>query len=651
MQNKLNLYTHPLVAGLLVIMGLTLTFLIYAPGLSGGFIFDDVANITTNESLKVDTLETSQLLEATFSNYSGVLKRPISMLSFALTYYTSGFDAHAFKLFNLFLHMANGATLFLLTWLILTAYSKTHEKNLSRATIQTVSLIVCFAWLVSPINLTGVLYIVQRMASLSAFFVLWGMVLYLWGRLRLLDGKPGKLLILTSLVVGILATFSKENGALLPLYLLALELILFRFKTSRNADSRFLAVFFSVTVALPAVIAVVALIYNPGIALSGYIGRDFDFSERLMTEARILWFYIGLILFPSNARLGLFHDDIKVSSSLFEPLTTLPAIGGIIILLFAAFKLRQHAPLISLGIILFFSGHLLESTIFPLELAHEHRNYLASFGILLSVFSIPLQFSLSKSARYAAIPVAVSVLGGYSITTLLRAEYWGNPFEHYIIEARHHPDSARANTQAGVLYGQIAISQPDRRDEFYAMAKAHFMRATALRKNHNDGLYSLIDLNIESENSQNNQEVIDILTRRLATGPYMASNVNWINYFAFTGDASGPLLPLEQLNAIIQSSLINPAVRGRVSAELLSLASKYALQYGDHEAAVYLVARATEERPDDPRYRLHLVSVLIFLHRPDDARDELSIAESHDHLGAHRKEIEKYRRMLSLADS
>src|SRR5690606_6790628 len=129
---------------------------------------------------------------------------------------------------NLLIHLGNGLALFMLAGLLLRAPALRATAAIEPV---SVALIVATIWLVHPLNLTAVLYIVQRMTSLSATFVILALVCYVVGRHRLLEGKKGfPLIIGGGLVFGTLAVLSKENGALLLLYIAVIECILFRFE-------------------------------------------------------------------------------------------------------------------------------------------------------------------------------------------------------------------------------------------------------------------------------------------------------------------------------------------------------------------------------------------------------------------------------------
>jgi hypothetical protein len=383
---------------LLLLLALTVTFLVYKPGMSGTFIFDDIPNIVNNADIAIQNIQPDTLRRAAFSSSSGPLLRPLSMLSFAANYLATEFDPYYFKMTNLVIHLINGVGIFLFSSLLLAIYRKRFEPGLSAWHVLSVSLAVSAAWLLHPFNLTSVLYIVQRMTSLSALFCIWGLVFFVWGRTRLTEGKNGILPILISLFVFTpLAALSKETGALMPAFMLIIEITLFNFQTEKPSARRFLIGFFAVTVALPALAALAFLATHPTWLQAGYQGRNFTLPERVMTEARVLWFYLHQIVLPNVAEMGLFHDDIVNSQGLLTPVTTLLSIMGIALLLAVSWFARKKAPLITFGILFFLLGHVLESSVVPLEITHEHRNYLPMFGIVFVIF-----FYLLYPLKYTA---------------------------------------------------------------------------------------------------------------------------------------------------------------------------------------------------------------------------------------------------------
>jgi len=317
-------------APVFLLLSLAATFLIYQRGLSGAFVFDDGPNIIHNSGIAINDLKLPTLKQAAFSGSSGPMMRPISMLSFAANYYATGLNPYYFKLTNLVIHLFNGIGVFALTALLLSFYRKRFEPDLPVTYAQWLSLAVATAWLLHPLNLTSVLYIVQRMTSLSAFFSIWGLVVFVWGRARLHEGKNGVLPILASMLLFTpLAALSKENGLLLPVFMLVAEAALFIFYAEKPAARRFLIGFYVLFLAIPAAAAIIYGAMHLDDLLAGYRTRGFTLPERVMTEARVVWFYIWQILLPSNAQMGLHHDDIAVSRGLFQPVSTALSLAGV----------------------------------------------------------------------------------------------------------------------------------------------------------------------------------------------------------------------------------------------------------------------------------------------------------------------------------
>jgi tetratricopeptide (TPR) repeat protein len=434
---------------------------IYLPGLPGPFIFDDVYNIVNNHYVHLHSIDFDSLVTAAFSTDTGPLKRPVSMLSFALNHYAAGGidDPFTFKATNVAVHALNGLLVYWLCCLIFARLLAPNScKNTRLADTRTIHLAAsatALLWVVHPIQLTSVLYVVQRMTSLSATFMLLGLIGYLTGRTRIARGERGGLIFMALGTVfgSVLSSLSKETGILLPVFVLLLEATLFRTTTPWSKWSaltinhrRLITVGLAIATLTIAILAV-------DYAAHGYAQRSFTMTERILTEARVLWMYLSLIIAPGLDRLGLNHDDILISSSLLHPWTTLPSLIGLIVLICMGFFFKNRRPLLALGMLWFFVGHALESTIFSLEIAHEHRNYLPSLGIML--IGTNVIWTMTEQHRrwqpWLILPIVALVLGG---VTTLRSGQWSDLYTLATYEVLHHPDSPRAHSYLGQALAQ-----------------------------------------------------------------------------------------------------------------------------------------------------------------------------------------------------
>lgn len=305
--------------------------------------------------------------------------------------------------------------------------------------------------------------------------------------------------MLASLIVFMpLAVLSKEVGALLPLLMLVTEITLFKFRCHVPAMRRWVITFFTLCVGLPAAATVIYVTSHPEWVMSAYIIRDFNLTERLMTEARVTFFYLKQIVLPNTAAMGMFHDDIPISRSLLQPFSTLPAVVGVLALPMIAIALRKKAPLLAFGILFYLAGHILESTVFSLEIAHEHRNYLPMYGIVLNMVFYLLHPKYADTLRIRGIMTMIFIVLFFFLTHT-RSQDWANPIEFSTIEARHHPDSPRSNDELGRIYANFKTQDKASMENYYLAARYYFEKATALNPSYTNSLISLIIVSSASD--------------------------------------------------------------------------------------------------------------------------------------------------------
>jgi tetratricopeptide (TPR) repeat protein len=364
------------------------------------------------------------------------------MLSFALNYYfAGGYQYFAFKLTNVVIQIACAWLLFIFSMQLLRLPSTQRTNKLNDKAIPLIAFSIAMLWTAHPINLTSVLYIVQRMTSLSTLFTLATLIFYVKVRSAPFNTNPVKNLFtyVVSFICFLLAIFSKENALLIPAYLVLMEWAFFADKKPWLFCSVLSIRTKNLTYAALALCTFTILILAIEYASRGYGNRTFTLVERVLTESRVITLYLSLIVLPRINAFGLFHDDIQLSTSLVEPWTTLLSIIFIVCLVALAIRWRTSKPLVSFGILFFFTAHLLESTIFGLEIAHEHRNHLASTGIIIAIVGFFIhQQSFNKRIYTIAACGFFIVLGA---TTMFRAYQWQNDYTLASYEASHHPES------------------------------------------------------------------------------------------------------------------------------------------------------------------------------------------------------------------
>jgi hypothetical protein len=420
----------------------------YAPGLAGPFVFDDAENITANPPVALSVINATTLADALLANDAGPLKRPLASLTFALNHFFAGSfeSALAFKVTNVAIHIINSWLVYALILALTGARGlATQWDKRGRARF---AFLCAAVWALHPIQLTSVLYVVQRMTSLAGTFVLAGLWIYVRGRLELANNPARAVRLMAAGLVGgmLLGITAKETAVLLPVYALAVEFSVFSRTELLAAARRRLVLIYGIALAVPVAILAAYALLHPGFMAESYAARTFTPVERILTEARVLWRYLGMLVYPVPSQFGLFHDDIAPSTGLFSPPTTLPALLGLIAAAIWALAGSLRHPLTSLGILWFLAGHSLESTIIGLELAHEHRNYLPSLGPIIAAAGA-LRFSrAAPRVGYATQRLAAALLClVLAYSTWVRSATWSDVATLALTTVRNHPKSPRAN--------------------------------------------------------------------------------------------------------------------------------------------------------------------------------------------------------------
>ncbi len=432
------------------------TVWIYWKGLQGAFIFDDVPNLDNLKNIGQGSHQFTEFIRFITEGIASRLGRPISLLSFALQAQLGTLQAWDFKYVNLMIHLLNGCLIF---WLLL-YITRIIELPEKRGYLLT--LLVTLVWLLHPLQVSTVLYVIQRMTELSALFTLMGLLIYVRSRYRFSQNliSSTSFWIWISIAIafgGILATLSKENGVLLVLYVLVLEITLLR----RLPKPRYWHLWSSLFLYLPLIILAGYFILTWNSLMSAYQIRDFTLGERLLTETRILSDYLFKILIPIPHSYGLFHDDYLVSRSLFTPISTVFAVSFVILMFIAAFISRIKYPVFAFAVLWFLAGHILESSFIGLVLYFEHRNYLPILGVIFAIiYAIFWLIDRMQVLKKIGILLGIIYLLLIIIATKLETDLWSKPLVQVTIWAENHPESRFAQSQAAQFYLITGYPEP-----------------------------------------------------------------------------------------------------------------------------------------------------------------------------------------------
>lgn len=366
----------------------SICILIYSNTFFVPWQFDDHPNILFDPKIQVEQGTVESFIGAFYipSETGERLSRPISRLTFAINWFFHGDNVFGYHVVNLAIHILSSIILF---FTIMNLFRTPRLRSVypeERDARFFIAFLSATLWAIHPIQTQAVTYIVQRMASLSAFFYIAGILVYLKSRLS--NDFYGKFFLLgLCLMCYILSVGSKENAIVFPLALFLLEIAFFKDMNDRAIRNRVIKASLLLLLLL-FLISLFALNLLRDSDFSSlfrqYETRPFTLSERLLTQPRVVVFYLYQIIYPVLDNYSLMHD-FSISTSLLTPWTTMPAILFIFLLIALCFYGINLYPLLAFSVLFYFLNHLIESSFIPLEMVFEHRNYLPSMFLFLPV--------------------------------------------------------------------------------------------------------------------------------------------------------------------------------------------------------------------------------------------------------------------------
>lgn len=577
----------------------------YWPGLAGPFLFDDYANLDVLGAYgRLDNWPA--FLYYLTSGTADPTGRPVALLTFLLDGSTWPTDPWPFKRTNLALHLLNTA---LLAYTIARLQAALLRRYSTIRTSPWTPLLAATLWGAHPLFVSTTLYVVQREAMLPMTFVL--LALLAWDRavLRFADGRT--IAAWAWAVIGfggatLLAGLSKANGFLAPLLVGLTYLWLLRPDTNVStapANVRTLSASDAHRRQPGMDAAAVLCLGLPSLLLLAYLvqigwqswgvtfsTRDWTLPERLLSEPRALWQYVGKLLLPRAGGGGVFVEDFAPSRGWLTPWTTLPAAIALLASVIAAYVLRRRFPIATFAWLFFLTGHLLEGSTIALELYFEHRNYLPAMFLGWPLAHALLQPNAYRGARLA---LACLLVAGLLLLAHQRAVVWGDEALFNALSAQHQVESPRSQMAA-------ASSEMDRGEATAAIA-----RISALRDRHPQSVSVAINA-VSFECQGTGVLTLDSYEWALHA---LANDRHW-NYGLYVwmhdAAASAPLqhckgFGLDGLTALVAAAESNPrSANPRIRRDLLHVRGRIALATDNPALALrrFNEALAVEPQPD-----------------------------------------------------
>ncbi len=422
-----------------------LIYAAYAFSFQSAWQFDDGANIVNNPDIQIQDLSWNGLETAMQSHFAG--KRPVAYLSFALNYYFAKLNPVPYHITSTVIHFINAILVLLLMKLFIQ-----HCYPNSPAWYQNaIAFSVSALWACNPLQSQAVIYITQRMTLLVSMFLLMALIFY-W-KARTAPTSRNKWIhgILCALSF-FCALGSKENAVIFPLLLAATEFTFFTRQLNLKRKLRLITMAMVIFASLGGFI-----IWNYHLTKflkKALVGGELTLMERLMTESRVVLYYISQLLLPLPSRLAVL-PDVQKSSSLFEPLTTFFSILTIFGLFGIAIWQWRRRPMLSYAISWYFIGHLVESTILPIDLMFEHRAYFPSVGVFMVLFSPLLEWggAFAKMKYYRWIGVSTTALLLISVSLVwIRSHAWSDELSLWLDNTEKYPANFKGLSNLGSSY-------------------------------------------------------------------------------------------------------------------------------------------------------------------------------------------------------
>ena len=271
---------------------------------------------------------------------------------------------------------------------------------------------------------------------MAALFYIWSLLFYVKGRMA--DTWERRTVWFSlSIFLFLLALGTKQNSLTLPFMLLLYELCFFRrdFQQITREKSLLLTILASFII-LAGFLYLLREHLDPGVFFEG----GYATRERIYTGARVIIFYIILMLIPVPSKMAFYHD-FSFSRGLLTPMTTLTALLFIVGMMAVCLYRMRRDPLVSFFTLWFFVGILPETLYGSISLVFEHRLYLPSVGfyVVIAILMMRMYNIMGGKGRFLFYITGVLVPVLFSVNTYARNTDWHDPVSLWADNVKKYP--------------------------------------------------------------------------------------------------------------------------------------------------------------------------------------------------------------------
>ena len=571
---------------------LILTFIVYIPALSAGFVnWDDPDYVGGNSYLIRDLSRLPELLTTPVQgNY-----HPLTMFSLALNFAISGDHWWSYHLFNLIFHLANCFLVYRLAFL------------LSRSNA-LIALVTSLLFAIHPLHVESVAWMSERKDVLYALFFIAGHITYT----KYIDESSKKQYWLTLLFV-ILSLMSKPAAVIFPISLFCIDVL-------RRRQFSFKLIIEKIAFLIPAII--LGLLTITAQKTVGATGEEyFGLAKNILFGFYGIMMYFVKMIIPY--KLSAFYPFPPLN----EKLSAAYYVAPVFALLLAAvtyFTWKKYR-FVAFGISFYIVNLLLVLQIFSVGSAviAERYTYVPYIGLFFIAGCLLDRFAKGNMIKAYAVLAPVTII--FSLLSFLQAKTWKS---------------------GETLWDNVIKNQP--------CSRAYSARATLFRRDANK-LKQAADqakiakreqeANIKyAEANKNYQQAINYYTE--------AVKLNAIDHESYNNRAN-IYMDQNNFNAAILDYKQALIVKPDYYVALDNMGALYARR-GMFDSALYYFSKVLEQKPDySPTYSNRAITFMslkryeeaikdwqrFLSYRPNDADATNTIGECYRMLGKNQEAL------------
>jgi protein O-mannosyl-transferase len=410
------------------LIALFAAFEVYWPAIHGPFLLDDTHLTYTLPN--AGDLPLSDWLRQ---------MRPLLIFTFWLNYQQSGAqETFGYHAFNVLLHVFNAIFIFLAVRKVMSWAGGEESRT------RILSFFAAGLFLLHPVQTESVSYVASRSETLSVFFVLAALVVFLYRKTAVLSIPR----ILALLALFAAAALSKEHTVVLPALFIVTDYY-WRFEFSPSVIWRNWKLY--IPIAAGAGIALLDILrILRGNQSAGFQIQGLTWYQYFFTECRVIWSYFRLFVLPVGQNLD---PDVSISQSVTSH-GAIVGLTGLLAVSVLAWIYRRRLPIASYGWFVFLILLAPTSSFAPIhDPMAERRMYLPFIGLLLITVEFLRRWKTSRNVLVGSLALVLVVEGAM---TYQRNLLWGSAVDIWKDTVSKSPDKLRPRFQLAFAEFQSA---------------------------------------------------------------------------------------------------------------------------------------------------------------------------------------------------